>query len=48
LQDAGIALAWVTDWLGHANSQNTSIYAQLTDPARDAQARKLFVSHRVV
>ena len=34
--------------LGHANIQNTIIYAQLTNPARDQQARKLFASHRVV
>jgi hypothetical protein len=35
------------DWLGHANIQNTTIYAQLTNPARDQQARKLFASQRV-
>jgi len=46
--DAGADLAFVKDWLGHANIQNTTIYAQLTNPARDQQARKLFASHRVV
>jgi len=45
--DAGADLAFVKDWLGHACIQNTIIYAQLTNPARDQQARKLFASHRV-
>jgi site-specific recombinase XerD len=48
LLDAGADLSFVKDWLGHANIQNTTIYAQLTNPARDQQARKLFASHRVV
>ena len=48
LLDDGADLAFVRDWLGHANIQNTTIYAQLTNPARDTQARKLFASHRVV
>ncbi len=48
LLDAGADLPLVKDWLGHANIQNTTIYAQLTNPARDQQARKLFASHRVV
>ena len=46
--DAGADLSFVKDWLGHANSQNTTIYAQLANTARDTQARKLFASHRVV
>jgi len=48
LLDAGADLSFVKDWLGHANIQNTTIYAQLTHPARDTQARRLFASHRVV
>jgi len=47
LLDAGADLAFVKDWLGHANIQNTTIYTQLTNPARDQQARKLFASHQV-
>ena len=48
LLDADADLAFVKDWLGHANIQNTTIYAQLTSQARDQQARKLFASPRVV
>jgi site-specific recombinase XerD len=48
LLDAGADLAFVKDWLGHANIQNTTIYARLTTATRDAQARKVFASHRVV
>jgi site-specific recombinase XerD len=48
LLDAGADLAFVKDWLGHANIQNTTIYARLTRATRDAQARTIFASHRVV
>jgi len=48
LLDAGADLAFVKDWLGHANIQNTTIYARLTTATLDAQARTLFASHRVV
>jgi site-specific recombinase XerD len=48
LLDAGADLAFVKDWLGHANIQNTTIYARLTTATLDAQARKVFASHRVV
>jgi site-specific recombinase XerD len=48
LLNAGADLSFVKDWLGHANIQNTTIYAQLTNPAQDQQARKLVASHRVV
>jgi len=41
-------LAFVKDWLGHANIQNTTIYARLTTATLDAQARTIFASHRVV
>jgi integrase/recombinase XerD len=47
LLDAGANPAFVKAWLGHANIQNTTIYAQLTNLARDQQARKLVTSHRV-
>src|SRR6266404_6755109 len=48
LLDAGADLAFVKDWLGHANIQNTTIYARLTTATLDAQARPIFASHRVV
>lgn len=48
LLDAGADLSFVQDWLGHANIQNTRIYAQLTNPRREEQARKVFASPRVV
>lgn len=48
LLDAGADLSFVKDWLGHANIQNTTVYARLTSSTRDAQTRRLFASHLVV
>jgi site-specific recombinase XerD len=48
LLDAGADLAFVKDWLGHSDIQNTTIYARLTTATLDAQARMIFASHRVV
>jgi integrase/recombinase XerD len=48
LLDAGADLSFVKDWLGHANIQNTTIYARLTTATLDSTARKVFTSHRVV
>lgn len=48
LLDAGADLSFVKDWLGHANIQNTTIYARLTTATLDARARTIFASHRVV
>ena len=48
LLDASADLAFVKDWWGHANIQNTTIYARLTTATLDAQARTIFASHRVV
>jgi site-specific recombinase XerD len=48
LLDAGADLSFVKDWLGHANIQNTTIYARVTTGMRDTKARQLFASHRVV
>jgi len=48
LFDAGADLAFVQSRLGHANIQNTLIYAQLTSTTRDEQARRLFRSPRMV
>src|SRR5215471_3615110 len=42
LLDAGADLAFVRDWLGHANIQNTLVYARLTTVKRDREARRLF------
>lgn len=42
LLDAGADVRFVQDWLGHANIQNTIIYASLVSSTRDAQARVLF------
>lgn len=39
---AGGELRKLQDWLGHANIQNTVIYAQLTGAGRDENARNLF------
>ncbi|HED03692.1 MAG TPA: hypothetical protein ENI60_02870 [Candidatus Fraserbacteria bacterium] len=35
-------------WVGHANIQNTLIYAQLRDRTRDGQARRWLGSERLV
>jgi integrase len=48
LLDARGELRFVQDWVGHKNVQNTTRYAQLTNPRRDEEARKLFADHRVV
>src|SRR5688572_17130750 len=44
----GADLAFVRDWLGHANIQNTLIYARVTTVKRDTEARRLFASPWVV
>lgn len=48
LLDAGADLRFVQDWLGHARISSTVIYAQITNKARDAQARKVFASPSIV
>jgi integrase/recombinase XerD len=48
LLDAGADISFVKDWLGHANIQNTTIYAQLTNTRRDEEARRLFTSRMIV
>lgn len=42
LLEAGQDVAWVQDWLGHADINNTLIYAKLTNRARDEGARAAF------
>jgi site-specific recombinase XerD len=44
LLDAGADLAFVRDWLGHANIQNTLISARVTTVKRDTEAHRLFAS----
>jgi hypothetical protein len=46
--DARGELRFVQDWAGPKNVQNTTKYAQLTNPWRDEEARKLFADHWVV
>lgn len=48
LLDAGADIRFVQDWIGHKNIQNTVIYAQITNPAREAQAKKFFASPMIV
>ena len=48
LLDAGADVAFVRDWLGHSNIQNTMVYAQLTTTTRDQAARSLFTSPQVI
>ncbi len=43
LLDKGAELRFVQDWLGHANIQNTVIYAQISAGNREAKAREHFL-----
>jgi len=46
--DGGADLRFVQDWIGHKNIQNTVVYAAISNPARDAQAKKLFANPAIV
>jgi DNA invertase Pin-like site-specific DNA recombinase len=48
LLDAPADISFVKDWLGHANIQNTTVYAQMNNPTRDEHARRFFTSLKVV
>lgn len=48
LLDAGADIRFVQDWIGHKNIQNTVVYAQISNPAREQQARRLFASPMIV
>jgi integrase len=41
-------IMFVKDWLGHKNIQNTLVYAQLSNKARDEKAQKVFASQKIV
>jgi type 1 fimbriae regulatory protein FimB/type 1 fimbriae regulatory protein FimE len=43
LLDKGAELRFLQDWLGHANIQNTVIYAQISVGNREAKAREHFL-----
>ena len=45
---AGEDVYFAKDWLGHKNIQNTTIYSRFSTGTRDARARKMFSSNRVV
>lgn len=48
LLDAGADIRFVQEWIGHQNIQNTVVYAQISNRAREEQARKLFASPMIV
>ena len=48
LLESGADIKFVQEWIGHSDIRNTVIYAQLTNPARDAQARRFFASPSIV
>ncbi len=45
---SALSVNFAKDWLGHKNIQNTTIYTKLSTGTRDARARKMFSSNRVV
>jgi len=42
LLEKGADVVDVKDWIGHANIQNTMVYAQVTNPRRDDAARRIY------
>ncbi len=48
IPDAGEDIYFAKDWLSHKNIQNTTIYSKFSTGTRDARARKMFSSNRVV
>ena len=46
--DAGSDIRSVQDWIGHQNIQNTVVYAQISNKARDELAQKLMASPMIV
>lgn len=47
LLNAAEDVAFVKDWLGHRDIQNTMAYAQLVSPKRDARALRVFTSREI-
>lgn len=43
LLEADADLRFLQDWLGHANIQNTAIYAALVSHSREEKARRYFM-----
>ena len=48
MMDAGADIRSVQDWVGHKNIQNTVVYAQISNRARDELAKKLMASPMIV
>ena len=48
LLDAGADIRFVQDWIGHKNIQNTVVYAQISNKAREEGAKKFFASPMIV
>lgn len=48
LLDAGADIRFVQDWIGHKNIQNTVVYAQISNKAREDGAKKFFASPMIV
>ena len=48
LLSAGAGIKFVQSWVGHVDINNTLIYSQLTDLARDKEAEKVFASSMIV
>jgi len=46
--DAGTDIRAVQDWIGHKNIQNTTVYAAISNKARDENAKKAFASPMIV
>lgn len=46
--DAGTDIRSVQDWIGHKNIQNTVVYAQISNRARDDLSKKLIASPMIV
>jgi type 1 fimbriae regulatory protein FimB len=48
LMDAGADIRFVQEWLGHRKIENTAVYAQISNPARDKQATRFFSTGMIV
>jgi len=48
LSEAGADVRFIQDWVGHVKIENTVIYTQITNRAREEQARRFFASPMIV